>query len=553
MSKKIAEALFPHIQTDVAEMEGRYPPRKAACVTRFAPSPTGFMHIGGLYTALINCIVARQKQGVFLLRIEDTDQKRQLENGVSEIISTLRDFDIRFDEGPSSETEDYGMYGPYRQSLRREIYQTYAKYLVACGKAYPCFCTPEELQQLRQRQEEAGALQKGYWGPWARCRDLTEEEILANLAAQKPFVIRMRSTGREGVFRTIHDELRGDIIMQENILDTVIIKQDGLPTYHFAHVIDDHLMGSTDIIRADEWLSSLPVHVEMFETMGFPTPRYTHLSPIMKEEPKEDGAGLSKRKLSKRKDPEARVHYYDEIGYPVTAVLDYLLTISSAAYEPWRKENMDAPVTDFPMDVSKFSISGALFDFDKLNSVARNRVNHMAPEEIAQKVAAWAEENEPAFYALIQEDPQWFLRSIPLWHDNRLDVAKWSDLTAMYPYLYRRQPLCYSPLPEKLEPHRQRIPAILRAYQDSFDYADDSAAWFDKVRGIAGAFGYAVKTGLYKKHPEEYNGSIADVSGFIRYAITGQLNSPDLWQIIQLLGPEEAARRVEAFHASLQA
>ena len=556
MSKRIADAIFPHITKTYADYEALYPPRTggaANATTRFAPSPTGFMHIGGLYTALINCLYAKQGDGVFFLRIEDTDQKRQVENGVMEIISTLKDFSVLFDEGPTNETEDYGNYGPYRQSLRRDIYQAFAKYLLEKDMAYPCFCTEEDGVALRQRQEEENALQKGYYGKWATCRALTEEQILENLSQGKGYVIRLKSPGQEGKFRVFQDLLRGDISMPENIMDAVIIKQDGLPTYHFAHVVDDHLMRTSDVIRADEWIASLPLHVQMFEMLDFPVPRYTHLSPIAKQEPKGDGEGFSRRKLSKRKDPEARVHYYDEIGYPVETVLDYLLTISSAAYEPWREENPDADIAQFPMDVTKTGVAGALFDFNKLNSIARNRVAHMSIDAVYDAVCAWAKHYEPKLAAWIEKDPETFRSSIALWHDNRLDVAKWSDLLQMYPYLYDEDyQISAEPLPESFEKHAERIPVILRQYLDSFDYADDSSVWFDKLRAIATKHNYAVKMGQYKKHPEDYNGSIADVSSFVRFALTGRTNTPDLHQIIHVLGAEEAERRVKALISRLQ-
>lgn len=553
MSQRIADAIFPNITKTYEDMEAMYPPRSGASAdstTRFAPSPTGFMHIGGLYTALINCLHTKRNGGTIFLRIEDTDQKRQVENGVTEIIETLKDFDIIFDEGPISETEDNGVYGPYRQSLRREIYQTFAKYLIQKDMAYPCFCSEEENAAKRDAQEKEGALQKGYFGKWARCRSLSEEEILENIAAGKPYVIRLRSEGVEGKVRVFEDLLRGEISMPENIMDAVIIKQDGLPTYHFAHVVDDHLMRTSDVIRADEWIASLPLHVQMFEMLGFAVPRYTHLSPIAKQEAKEDGEGFSRRKLSKRKDPEARVHYYDEIGYPIPAVLDYLLTISSAAYEPWREENPDAPITDFPLDVRRTGVAGALFDFDKLNSVARNRVAHMSCDEVFEAVKLWASRYDAKLYDFIEGHTDEFKASIPVWHDSRLDVAKWSDLMQMYPYLYDVDyNIDDEPLPENFEKHVSFIPTLMQEYLDSFDYADDASVWFNKLREIASAHNYAIKMGQYKKHPEDYNGSIADLSSFVRFALTGRLNTPDLHQIIHVIGEAQARRRMERFCA----
>ncbi|MCI9120740.1 MAG: glutamate--tRNA ligase [Oscillibacter sp.] len=547
MSKAVAEKLFPHITKTDQDYETLYPPREGVCV-RFAPSPTGFMHIGGLYTALVNSLFAKGagEQGAFLLRIEDTDQKRQLENGVTEIIQTLDAFDIHFDEGASGETSDKGAYGPYRQSHRREIYQAFAKHLVEQDLAYPCFCTEEELTALRDRQEAENALQKGYFGKWARCRDLDEAAVLEKLDQGQRCVIRMKSRGTEGTSRVYHDIIRGDISMQENILDAVILKSDGLPTYHFAHVVDDHLMRTTDVIRADEWIASIPLHVEMFEMLGFPVPHYAHLSPIMKLE--EHEGGVSRRKLSKRKDPEARVRYYEEAGYPIQAVLDYLLNISSAAYEPWREEHMDASIFDFPLDLTKTGVAGALFDFDKLNNIARKRIAHLSCQEVFDLSRAWAKTYAPKLSAFIEAHPETYLRSIPVWHDSRLDVARWSDLLELYPYLYDQEYRPGSePLPESFDAHRAFIPKLLGDYLETFDYADDSNAWFGKVREIASKYQYAVKMGPYKKHPEDYNGSIADVSSFIRFAVTGRLNTPDLHAVIHVLGEEEARRRVEAF------
>ena len=555
MSKCVADALFPDIKMTYQEAEALYPPRElpeGAVCTRFAPSPTGFMHIGGLYTALLNSIFTRSRGGVFFLRIEDTDQKRQIENGVTEIIGALDEFQIHFDEGAVGETEDSGRYGPYRQSLRKEIYQAFAKYLVETGRAYPCFCTAGELEEIRDKQEAANALQKGYYGQWAACRDLEEETVLKRIANGDRWIVRMRSGGRLGVSRVYHDMIRGDISMQENILDAVIIKGDGLPTYHFAHVVDDHLMRTTDVIRADEWIASIPLHVEMFEMLGFPVPRYTHLSPIMKNEAKEDGEGVSRRKLSKRKDPEARVGYYDEAGYPISAVLDYLLTIGSADYEPWREEHMDASIFEFNLDLSKSGAAGALFDFDKLNNVAKKRVGHMSEEQIFASVSAWAERYDAKLHQFIQNNMDTFRRSITVWHEKRLDVAKWSDLMEMYPYMYDPAfSVDAADLPAPFLPHEERIPEILADYLSVFDYDDDAAEWFSKVKEVATRHNYCVKMGAYKKRPEDYNGSIADLSSFIRYALTGTTNTPDLHGIIHVIGKDAAASRVAAFLSKL--
>lgn len=555
MSKRVADALFPEVKLTYQEAEALYPPRdlrEGEVCTRFAPSPTGFMHIGGLYTALLNSIFTRSRGGVFFLRIEDTDQKRQIENGVTEIIRTLNDFQIRFDEGAVSETEDSGRYGPYRQSLRKEIYQAFAKYLVETDRAYPCFCTSHELEAIRKKQEESNALQKGYYGKWAVCRDLDEENVLTRIANGDRWIIRMRSGGKLGNNQVYHDMIRGDISMQENILDAVIIKGDGLPTYHFAHVVDDHLMRTTDVIRADEWIASIPLHVEMFRLLGFPVPCYTHLSPIMKNEPKENGEGISRRKLSKRKDPEARVGYYDEAGYPIPAVLDYLLTISSADYEPWREVNMDASIFEFSLDLAKSGAAGALFDFDKLNSVAKKRIGHMSEEQVFSAVSTWAERYDLRLNRYIQSNGELFRKSIAVWHEKRLDVAKWSDLMELYSYMYDPDfTVNADTLPETFLPHKERIPDILEDFLTGFSYDDDATEWFGKVKEVAVKHNYCIKMGAYKKHPEDYNGSIADISSFIRYALTGTTNTPDLHGIIHVIGKNAVLSRIAAFQNAL--
>ena len=552
MSKLIADTIFPNVKYTYNDYERKYPPRigpAASTTTRFAPSPTGFMHIGGLYTALINYLLAKQNHGIIFLRIEDTDQKRQIENGVSEIIQTLRDFSIKFDEGPFSETDEHGIYGPYQQSQRRDIYQSYAKYLLEQDLAYPCFCTEEDRIIMRERQEQDGAVWKGYYGKWAKCRNLTDKEILTKIENGISYVIRLRSPGIEGNIQKCCDVLRGNLSMQENIMDVVLIKKDGLPTYHFAHVIDDHLMHTTDVIRADEWIASMPLHIQLFRLLGFPVPRYAHLSPITKQELKADGITYSFRKLSKRKDPEARVHYYDEVGYPIQAVLDYLLTIASSQYEPWRKENPDSPITSFPFSLANTGISGSLFDVSKLNSISRNRISHMDCDLVFDLIRKWASRYEPALERIIRVSPKYFRNTIPLWHENRLDVEKWSDLLIRYPYLYKSDyRIDEIPFPEQFASHSQIIPSIVKDYLVSFNYSDSAEQWFNKLRTIAIKYNYSAKTSDHKKHPNLYNGSISDVASFIRFGITGCLNTPDLYRIIQVIGEEKTRSQLISFY-----
>jgi glutamyl-tRNA synthetase len=545
MSKAVAAMIFPDIKATYDCYEEMYPARTAASgayTTRFGPSPTGFMHIGGLYTALINRIVAKRNGGAFYLRIEDTDQKRLLEGGVTEIINTLNEFEIKFDEGPSSETEDYGSYGPYRQSQRKQIYQAFAKYLLENDKAYPCFCSEIDVADIKNQQEVENCNLFGYYGKWARCRNLTDEEVLKKLSNGEEFIIRLKSEGKCGYFRDFNDGIRGTISLPENVFDTVLVKRDGYPTYHFAHVIDDHLMRTTDIIRADEWIASLPIHVQMFEMLGFEVPSYYHLSAIMKMD------GSSKRKLSKRKDPEARVHFYIEIGYPSKAVIDYLLTICSADYETWRKEHPNEDIIHFPIDITKMGVSGALFDYNKLDSIAKNCVASMSDEEIYHTVSAWATKFNKKLDHYIYENNECFRKSIPVWHSRRLDVKKWSDLIECYPYIYDSSfDNCTCEVPENIKVKAEDVINILSDYLESFDSTDDANTWFSKIKTIAEKFNYAVKMGDYKKNSEGYNGSIVDVSSYIRFAITNKLDTPDLYQLIGIIGAGESANRIRRF------
>lgn len=553
MSHLIADLVFPEVKQTVDYYEDHYPKRYGAegniqtCV-RFAPSPTGYMHIGGLYTSLINRMFANVHDGVFLLRIEDTDQKRQLEDGVREITETLSRFQIDFDEGVLSTTEDKGNYGPYQQSKRKEIYHTYAKHLLEQGKAYVCFCTEEEIQAIRDKQFAAESTVVGYSEEWAACRFLAEDVIEQKLRAGIPYVIRLKSQGRQGTARVYRDELRGDIQMQENNQDIVIIKGDGLPTYHFAHAVDDHLMRVSDVIRADEWLSSLPLHIELFETLEFELPKYYHLSPIAKME------GTSKRKLSKRKDPEARVSYYNEVGYPIRGVLDYLMFISNSNYEDWWTENSMAPITDFPFDIQKCGVSSSLFDFDKLNFFARKRIGQMTEDEIMAELERWVTsgidtdetlKGRTAMKVLLEEKREKLQTSIPIWHEGRLDVEKWNDLLENYSFLFDDN-FADAPfeLSEGILQKKDEVREILRAYIDIYNDQVDSKEWFETVKQLAERFNYCIKMKEYKKNPELYNGSIADFSTYIRLAVTHQTNSPDLFSILQFIGKEETIRRL---------
>ncbi|MDD2427111.1 MAG: glutamate--tRNA ligase [Eubacteriales bacterium] len=561
MSRDLAEVIFPEITKTVADYEEEYPRRidvqgKPQCCVRFAPSPTGFLHIGAIYTALINRLFADQNNGVFILRIEDTDQKRSITGTVEEIVSAFDLFNIKIDEGAISSDSCMGEYGPYFQSKRKHIYEAFAKELLRRGDAYPCFCSSEDLEQLRQRQMNEKSPVIGYAEADAACRHLTSEEQLARIERGDEYIIRLRSRGSHDQTRVFTDGLRGELEMPVNNQDIVIIKADGLPTYHFAHSVDDHLMRTSHVIRADEWVSSLPIHVELFEIQGFELPEFIHLSPIMKQE------GNSRRKLSKRLDPEARASYYIEVGYPLPAVKDYLMNIANSNFEDWRRDNPDVPVESFPFDIYKTSISGALFDFDKLENIAKKIVGNMTEDEIITAYSEWlqtdldTDENRNSRESMRQwlaEHTKDFGRSISIWHEGRLDVAKWSDVYENYPYLYDRSFSERMPVfPEDFIEQKTDVIAILETYLESYDHSDDNSAWFGKVREIATKFNYAAKPKDYKKNPDLYKGSIVHVSSYVRFAVTHALNTPDLHSMIQFMGEEEMRQRVEATISALR-
>lgn len=540
INKQLAELLFPNITSTVEDMEKRFPERTSngACVTRFAPSPTGYMHIGGLYVSIINENVAKQKNGTFFLRIEDTDQSRILENGVTEIINTLNNFDINFNEGPKNETEDFGEYGPYRQSLRKEIYQTYAKYMVEQGMAYPCFCTKEDLEEIHKQQTGivTGAL--GYTGEFARCRNISPETAIEKVKAGIPYVIRLKSPAQANQRMVCEDLVRGKLEMDDNNVDIVIIKSDGLPTYHFAHVIDDHLMHTTHVIRADEWISSLPLHIQMFKMLNFKVPKYAHVCPILKMD------GTSKRKLSKRKDPEARVGYYHEQGFPIIAVKEYLLNLINSRFEMWREQNPKLSYKEFKVNLTEMSSSGALFDFLKLSNISKKIIKNMSDEEVLNEVTDWAKKYSQNFYEYIMSDCAKFQKSIEIWHKNRMDVAKWNEIENQFAYLYDSN-FINNQNYQAFELEKPFVKDILSDYLERYNHSDESSDWFEKIKQISEKYNYAVKMKEYKQTPELFNGSVADVSTFIRIALTDKKDSPDIYQIQQYLGENEVRNRIK--------
>ena len=542
--KDLANVIFPEAK-DIAYYEQKYPERnlkEGAIVTRFAPSPTGFVHIGGLYQSLIARKLANQTGGVFLLRIEDTDQKREVENGITDIVQSLDNFGIEPDEGMTSETEGKGDYGPYRQSMRKEIYQSYAKYLIEQGKAYPCFCTPEELEEMRAKQE-AAKIRPGYYGVWAKCRNITVEESIQKINNGEKYIVRFKSPGREDRKMKHHDAIKGNVDFPENDQDIVIIKADGLPTYHFAHAVDDHLMRTTHVIRGDEWLSSVPLHLQLFHELGFKAPKYAHIAPIMKND------NGNKRKLSKRKDPEAAVSYYDEMGIPKEAVNEYLLNIANSNFENWRRANKDKSIDEFELQLNKMSVSGALFDMVKLLDVGKTVISKFTAEEVYENALKWAKTYDKELEDMLQ-DKEYALKIFGIERGNkkpRKDIAKWSDVKENIEYMYddkffaKRQEYPYQVIDDKEDIHK-----ILDLYMKNYyDENDDKQQWFDKIKELSGKLGYAKEVKEYKANPEIYKAHVGDVSTVLRVALTGRTNTPDMYEIMQVLGKTSIEKRFE--------
>ena len=550
--KDLANLIFPDAK-EISDYEEKYPERnlpEGAVVTRFAPSPTGFVHIGGLYQALVARTVAEKTGGVFFLRVEDTDQKREVENGVTGIVNSLKDFDMAPDEGMISDTEEIGNYGPYKQSLRKEIYQAYAKYLLEQGKAYPCFCTPDDLEEIRNKQE-AAKLRTGYYGVWAKCRKLSVEEMAEKVKAGEPYIIRFKSPGREDRKIKHKDIIKGNVDFPENDQDIIIIKSDGLPTYHFAHAVDDHLMHTTHVIRSDEWLSSVPLHLQLFHELGFKAPKYAHISPIMKN----DNGG--KRKLSKRKDPEAAVSYYKEQGIPTDAVKEYLLNIANSTFENWRRANSDKKIEEFDFQLNKMSVSGALFDMIKLLDIGKTVISKMTAEDVYEKSLKWAEEYDNELSDLLK-DKEYALKIFGIERGNkkpRKDIAKWSDVKENISYMYdsefykNTQEYPYQPAIS----NKEDISKILDLYIEKYyDENDDKQTWFDKIKEVAGKMGYAKEVKEFKANPGMYKAHVGDVSTVLRVALTSRTNTPDMYEIMQVLGKDRIAKRFEVAKTNLK-
>lgn len=547
--KQLAERLFPDVTTTVDDLEARYPARdlaEGAMITRLGPSPTGFIHIGNLYGALIDERLAHQSGGKFLLRIEDTDDKRKVEGAEALIIRAMEYFGIHFDEGVTL-SGDKGDYGPYHQSERVEIYQAVAKHLVAQGKAYPSFATEEDLAKIREAQE-AQKLNTGYYGKWATDRNLTLEEIEEKLAAGEEWTLRLRADGNPEETRAIPDGIRGHVTIHPNDQDFVLLKTNGVPTYHFAHVCDDHFMRVTHVVRGEEWLATLPFHIELFETLGWEHPVYCHTAHLMKI----DEAG-TRRKLSKRKDPEMALSFYEEKGFFPEAVREYIMILLNSDYEEWRLANPDTPLEDFPVHLDKMATSGALFDMVKLEDVSKETLVRLDEATIADFVIAWAEKYQPDVASVIAPQRDDFVKLLAIGRDGkkpRKDLMNAEQIVQFTKYFFDEWFTQEDALPENIP--AEEAAAILEDYLATYDHTDDNEVWFGKIRTITEERGYAVRPKDYKKNPDAYKGHVGDVSTVVRLAITGRRNSPDIWAIQQVLGEEKTIARVKQMIASLR-
>ena len=538
--KKLAELLFPDITETPADMEARFPERnlkEGARVTRLAPSPTGFLHFGNLFTGTVAYRTAKVTDGIFFVRVEDTDQKRKVEGAIEVMLDGLKAFDVVADEGVVGENEEKGNYGPYYQSQRKPIYHVFAKSLVEKDLAYPCFCSAEDLDEIRAAQENEP--NKGYWGKYAKCRTLSFDEIEANIKEGKTWTLRLKSPGDLTKKCYFDDMIKGKIEMPENVQDVVLLKSDGIPTYHFAHAVDDHIMRTTHVIRGDEWMSSCPIHLQLFKCLGFKLPKFAHVSPIMKEE------NGNKRKLSKRKDPEAAVTFYVEQGYPKESVNEYIMTLMNSNFEDWRKTNKEAPLEAFPFNLKKMSVSGALFDMVKLNDISKNVISLMPAKKVYDYTAAWAKEYDKDFYELLTRDEEYSVNILNIDREGpkpRKDIACFSEVKDYVSYFFNEIADLKIELPENITSDMAK--EILELYVEEYDASRDKDGWFGHIKEMCEKLGYTPNVKEYKKNPDAYKGHVGDVSTVIRLAVTGRKNTPDLYAIMQILGENEVKSRL---------
>lgn len=541
-NKEYADFLLPGNDKTIEYYENLYQKRQLeenAIVTRYAPSPTGFVHMGALFSAFIASKFAKQTNGVFFLRIEDTDQKREVENGVIGIINDLKNYGIKIDEGMINEKDWIGDYGPYIQSQRKEIYQTFAKYLIENDLAYPCFCTEEDLEIIH-RQQETIKDRLGYYGKWARDRYLSREEVIKRIENGEKYVIRLKSPGKFENKIVYDDLVKGKLELPENDLDIIIIKGDGLPTYHFAHLVDDHLMQTTHVIRGDEWLSSVPIHLQLFNIFNFKTPKYAHIAPLLKEE------NGNRRKLSKRKDPEAAISFYHEKGIPVEAVLLYLCTVANSNFEMWYLQNKDKTIDNFKLEFKKISSSGSLFDVDKLINISRNYISLLKASDVYMKTLEYSKIYDIEFYNLLTKYKNYSINVLNIEREQkkpRKDLAMFSDVKKenwyMYDELFNNITYNWDSISDLSE-----IKKILNLYIDSYyEESDDKDTWFNKIKELSNHLGYAKEVKEYKENPNNYKGHVGDISMVLRIALTSKTMTPDLYEIMKLLGKDRIKER----------
>ena len=553
-TKDLANLIFPNVTLTIADLEKRYPKRNlkpGAEVTRFAPSPTGFLHTGSLFTCLVSSRFAHQSGGVFYIRLEDTDTKREIEGSGASLVEQLSVFDIIPDEGYFSDTKETGNYGPYKQSQRADIYNVVIKHLIEEGRAYPCFCSAEELAELRKEQEAKKEI-PGYYGKYAKYRDFPIDDAIAKIKAGDPYIIRFKSMGDHNNKIAFHDEIKGDLELTQNDQDIVILKGDGLPTYHFAHLVDDHFMRTTVVTRGEEWLSSLPIHLELFDTLGFKRPKYAHFPVIMKVD---NGV---RRKLSKRKDNEAAVEFFLQNGYPKYGFVEYLLTIANSNYEAWRNENLDKSYNDFMLSFDKMSLDGALFDLEKVESISKERMAYRKANVLCDEVMSWAVKYNPDFYNRINSNKEFFTQILNIEREKenpRKDYAKYSDIypivSFMWSDIYDSLDKGNPDLSVKVGKNDSKLVSkdvvikFLNAYKESYNVDVVEEEWFNNMKNTAEALKFTSDRKEYKANPDNYNGQVGDAAGFIRIAITGRKNSPNIYYVQKILGKEEVMRRID--------
>ena len=537
----LADLLFPHVTDTPADVDARFPARslpEGAVVSRMAPSPTGFVHLGNLVQGTISERMSHQSGGVLFLRVEDTDAKREVPGAVEILIDSLKHYSIQFDEGFTKDG-DSGAYGPYKQSQRAAIYHVFAKKLVSEGKAYPCFCTEEELATMREQQEKA-KVNFGYYGQYAIWRNRSLEDIQAQLDAGNPWVLRFRSTGSiENQFK-FDDVVKGKLTITENDIDHVLLKSDGIPTYHFAHAVDDHLMHTTHVVRGDEWMATLPFHIQLFQALGFKLPKYVHIGPLMKMD------GTSKRKLSKRKDPELALTFYKAEGFPVKAVYEYIMTILNSNFEDWRRTNPDASTDDFKFSPKKLNPAGSLFDYAKLVDVSKNVISKMGAEEVYELLLEWAQEFDTDFAQKLTADRDYAVSILAIGRGGkkpRKDLATWKEAKPYMGFFYDAY-MEKPQFPEQFD--KTTVNTALTKFLERFDINDDSNIWFEKVKAITNEMGFTTDMKAYKADPSAFPGTVADISGFLRLAVTGKTSSPDLYTVMQILGYDRTVERIRS-------